>query len=113
MRFLTWIGRSARRLIARLQGDLMVVLEEGDTLPPEIPAGRMVHLVDRGQGWSVGFMCPCGCGEPIELLLPEFIEPRWSLAVDDIGRPTLTPSVWRNEGCRSHFFVRRGRVIWV
>ncbi|MDM9644782.1 DUF6527 family protein [Rhizobium sp. S163] len=27
-------------------------------------------------------------------------------------RPTLHPSVWRNSGCRSHFWVRRGRIAW-
>jgi hypothetical protein len=26
-------------------------------------------------------------------------------------RPTLSPSVWRTEGCRSHFILRRGQLI--
>jgi hypothetical protein len=25
---------------------------------------------------------------------------------------TLSPSVWRTTGCRSHFIFRRGRVVW-
>jgi len=113
MRFLDSIVRATRRMFARWRGDLFVIRNEGDTLPALIPARRVIQMIDQGGEWSVGFMCPCGCGESIELLLPEFIEPRWSLTLDEIGRPTLTPSVWRNEGCRSHFFVRGGRVIWV
>jgi hypothetical protein len=100
-------------MVARWRGDLLVILSEGDTLPALIPLRRMIHMVDKGDKWSVGFLCPCGCGETIELLLPAFIKPHWALTVDDIGRPTLTPSIWRKEGCRSHFFVKGGRIIWV
>ena len=113
MRLIGWIIRRTRRVVARWRSDLLVVRSEGDTLPASIPPRRMIHMVDQGDEWSVGFLCPCGCGEAIELLLPAFIEPHWSLTVDEIGRPTLAPSVWRNEGCKSHFFVRDGRVIWV
>ncbi|WP_425373246.1 DUF6527 family protein, partial [Klebsiella pneumoniae] len=32
--------------------------------------------------------------------------------VDGKGRPTLYPSIWRTTGCRSHFWVRIGRIHW-
>ncbi|WP_425525696.1 DUF6527 family protein [Xanthomonas campestris] len=57
-------------------------------------------------------MCPCGCGEVIELSLSPESRNFWKLAVE-AGRPTLHPSVWRKTGCGSHFWVRRGRVQWV
>ncbi|WP_416234769.1 DUF6527 family protein [Paucibacter sp. PLA-PC-4] len=25
----------------------------------------------------------------------------------------MHPSIWRKDGCRSHYFVRAGRVAWV
>ncbi|WP_315838659.1 DUF6527 family protein [Bradyrhizobium prioriisuperbiae] len=56
--------------------------------------------------------CPCGCGETIELLVIQEAEPRWDLLVDGSGRPTLKPSVWIQHGCRSHFWLRCGRVEW-
>jgi hypothetical protein len=31
---------------------------------------------------------------------------------DARGRPTLRPSVWLRTGCRSHFWIRDGRVEW-
>ncbi|MFZ5526660.1 MAG: DUF6527 family protein [Pseudomonadota bacterium] len=57
--------------------------------------------------------CPCGCGQPVELPLIREARPRWSLQVDQDGHPTLAPSIWRREGCRAHYFVRRGKVVWV
>nr|WP_291162796.1 DUF6527 family protein [Hyphomicrobium sp.] len=56
--------------------------------------------------------CPCGCGATIELMILPGANPRWSIQVDEVGRPTLQPSVWRQTGCRSHFWVRRGRIQW-
>ncbi|WP_420496783.1 DUF6527 family protein [Szabonella alba] len=56
--------------------------------------------------------CPCGCGDIIELLVIAEAKPRWDVGADRERRPTLSPSVWRKTGCRSHFWVRRGRVQW-
>jgi hypothetical protein len=39
-------------------------------------------------------------------------DPRWDISTDDQRRPTLTPSVWLRDGCRSHFLIQRGRVKW-
>ncbi|WP_310503288.1 DUF6527 family protein [Rhizobium sp. BK176] len=56
--------------------------------------------------------CPCGCGDTIELLVAAETKPCWDVAIDEKRRPTLHPSVWRQKGCRSHFWIRRGRVHW-
>nr|WP_246810918.1 DUF6527 family protein [Ensifer sp. ENS09] len=56
--------------------------------------------------------CPCGCGDTIELLVVDGAKPRWDLTMDEASRPTLHPSVWRGKGCRSHFWVRHGRIHW-
>jgi hypothetical protein len=45
-------------------------------------------------------------------MLLEGIRPRWDLKVDADQRPTLHPSVWVADGCRSHFWLRRGIVHW-
>nr|WP_238544101.1 DUF6527 family protein [Acidovorax sp. KKS102] len=57
--------------------------------------------------------CPCGCGRPVELPLIREARPRWSLQLDGDGHPSLVPSVWRRDGCRAHYFVRRGKVVWI
>ncbi|MER8408153.1 DUF6527 family protein [Mesorhizobium sp. M1307] len=56
--------------------------------------------------------CPCGCGEPIELMVLKEAKPRWDVRIDESRRPTLHPSVWRQKGCRSHFWIRQGRIHW-
>jgi hypothetical protein len=89
-----------------------IEMAKGDFLPPKMPKRNLVLVRDGKEDWSVGFICPCGCNRTIELLLVNDAKPRWDLAVDVKGRPTLTPSVWLNDGCRSHFWVRCGKVIW-
>ena len=85
---------------------------EGDSLPSKLPMRDLVLARDDGEDWCVGMRCPCGCGHVIELLVVAEAKPRWDLSVDAKGRPTLTPSVWLKTGCRSHFWIRGGRVHW-
>jgi hypothetical protein len=112
---MNWIAGLKRvywAIIDRLRPTLRVIELTGDTLPVSIPANLVVRLVDDGDDWSVGFNCPCGCKEVLELMLLPAVIPRWDLSVDARGRPTLHPSVWRTTGCRSHFWIRKGRVVW-
>jgi hypothetical protein len=90
-----------------------VFVQVGDALPANMPKEDLILLKDDGEEWSVGFYCPCGCGDVIELLLLPDVAPRWDIRIDPRGRPSLTPSVWRTTGCRSHFWLRDGHVIWV
>ncbi|MGE0288414.1 MAG: DUF6527 family protein [Bradyrhizobium sp.] len=57
-------------------------------------------------------MCPCGCGEVIELNLLQQARPCWNAQEHQNGTVSVTPSVWRRKGCRSHFWLRRGRIDW-
>jgi len=90
-----------------------VLIREGDTLPAVMPKLDLILLQDEGENWSVGFQCPCGCGDVIELLLLPNVKPRWDIKVDSRGYPTLSPSVWKTTGCKSHFWVQDGRIVWV
>lgn len=94
-------------------GPRKLVRVEDEALPAAMPSRDLVLISEGGDAWSVGMRCPCGCGQLIELpLIPE-ASPRWRLEVDDAELPTLAPSVWLHTGCRSHFFVRAGKVLWV
>lgn len=85
---------------------------EGDSLPSRMPRRDIVLARDDGEDWCVGMRCPCGCGHVIELLVVAEAKPRWDIVIDAMGRPTLSPSVWLQKGCRSHFWLRNGRVDW-
>lgn len=58
------------------------------------------------------FRCPCGCNSVITLPLQQAHRPRWTLKKSQNNRPILYPSVWRDVGCMSHFWVQDGRVYW-
>lgn len=92
--------------------DRRIEIAEGDFLPATMPKRNLILVRDGAEDWSVGLVCPCGCGRTIELLLIAEANPHWHLAVGSRGRPTLTPSVWLRDGCRSHFWVRKGKIIW-
>lgn len=80
---------------------------------PEAPADGKIYVVGEAMHqWYVVLACPCGCGETVHLSLLEDDRPRWQLTQHENATVTLFPSVWRSVGCRSHFFVRRGKIQW-
>ncbi|MFD0325608.1 DUF6527 family protein [Lysobacter gummosus] len=104
-KFWSWLGSLTKR-------DLRVLDGEGVELPDYIPRKILVRQTLNGRNWMAGLNCPCGCGEVIQLMLLEGMSPRWKLTIDSRNRPTLHPSVWVVKGCRSHFWVRAGRILW-
>ena len=108
MKLARWLRNAWARFGPRR--DLVVI--EGDSLPKRLPRRNLVLAREDKEDWCVGMRCPCGCGDTIELLVIKEAKPRWDIAVNAKGQPTLSPSVWRKTGCRSHFWLRRGRVEW-
>lgn len=103
------IRRGVLALIIRRR---RVRIVKGDSLPLKLPLFDLVLARDEDEDWCVGFRCPCGCNQRVELLIIEEAKPRWDIEINQDLRPTLTPSVWLNKGCKSHFFVRSGRIEW-
>ena len=106
------LARWWRDAWARFGPRRRLIVVKGDSLPKAMPRRDLVLACDDGEDWCVGMRCPCGCGDVIELLVIAEAKPRWDAAVDQRGRPSLSPSVWRQKGCRSHFWLRHGRVEW-
>lgn len=112
MRLLSALARWWRVIWERLGPARRIRIIQGDSLPATLPRRDLVLARDDGEDWCVGMRCPCGCGEVIELLVVPEAWPRWDVKIDGRGRPTLSPSVWLRRGCRSHFWLRHGRVHW-
>lgn len=87
--------------------DVVHLADDPDELLPE----SVYAIGENGHLWHVVLLCPCGCGATIALNVLPDDSPRWTLHETPNG-PTLSPSVWRTTGCRSHFILRRGEVIW-
>lgn len=80
---------------------------------PETLKSEVLYVLTEDQvPWEAAMICPCGCGARLELNLLPDERPRWRYSVSNTGVPSLYPSVDRKVGCRSHFFLRHGRIIW-
>lgn len=58
------------------------------------------------------FQCPCKCGRIVELNLNPDSSPCWTINWSPFGTISISPSIWRKQGCESHFFIKRSSVIW-
>jgi uncharacterized protein DUF6527 len=98
--FVTALGNGPRYTIER-------VAEIPDRLKP-----RIVYILGTPDPWSVALLCPCGCHDAIHISLLANDSPSWRLRIHAKNEPSLEPSVWRQRGCKSHFFLKRGRIVW-
>lgn len=80
-------------------------------LPDNAIPGKLYLVGEDGRYWIAAMRCPCGCGTLLEMNLLPDSEPVWSLKVVATN-PTLHPSIWRKDGCRAHFLLRNGRIVW-
>lgn len=98
----------------RLPGILFARNEVIEKTPPNdtVQPRQFITVVHKGRPYWSLFRCPCGCGEVVSLPMRLPHNPRWHIELSQDGRPTLHPSVWRNKGCMSHFWLKDGRVYW-
>jgi hypothetical protein len=86
--------------------------ERVEDLPDHLEAKTLYVAGEEPYTWAAALLCPCGCGEVIQLNLLKQARPCWRVRLDRRGLVTLRPSVWRTKGCRSHFVIRKSRVEW-
>lgn len=80
--------------------------------PEDLPTGWAIIVGPASRPKWVTFQCPSGCKEPLLLSLNPDRRPRWTVTFDWLGRPSINPSIRRPDGCRSHFWIRKGQVEW-
>lgn len=68
-------------------------------------------LVHREVQRSIVISCPDGCGDTLTINLDRRTGPAWRIYSDRKG-VSIYPSVWRDNGCGSHFIVWRSRIYW-
>lgn len=75
------------------------------------PSGTMWVFMEGDKPEAVNFLCPCGCGSecytPLGLNHPR----KWEYEKGPNG-PTLKPSIRYTGGCKSHFNITNGKVVW-
>src|SRR5665213_1769981 len=82
-----------------------------DLFPERLMAGRLYLAGDGKEFWGAALLCPCGCGDTIQLNLLTEVRPAWRVSRLRTGI-TVEPSVWRQKRCRSPFFLRPGPLKW-
>ena len=88
---------------------IVIVADEPDTIRPNC----LYLLGSFRRSWAAILNCPCGCNAVIRLnLLPE-VRPRWKVKKHLDSTVSVFPSIDRMFGCKSHFWIRRGIVIWI
>jgi hypothetical protein len=80
--------------------------------PAEIRRGEIIAVKAKSRAKWACFHCPCSSGEIVRLPIDRGTRPTWSLKIDFLGRPTLHPSIWQQEDCCCHFWIRHGAIIW-
>jgi hypothetical protein len=83
-----------------------------EEFPDRLERAKVYLAGENDNLWAAAMICPCGCGEVIELNLLRQARPCWSVQEHSDKTITLAPSVWRQKGCRSHFILRHGRIVW-
>lgn len=106
-----WLAGVLRSLgIVRF--DLLARSVDSQPSDEEIAAGEVVVVESGGVRKWACLKCPGGCGMKIALSLNPKRRPRWQIARDWLGRPTVAPSVHQQNECGCHFWIREGRVEW-
>lgn len=101
-----------RRLWRRRTITNVIFVESITSVPEHL--GSDVYIVRRGGlDRRAVLNCPCRCGRRIDLNLIKGQDQHCSASIQH-GKISLKPSIWlRADPCRSHFFVRDSKVLWV
>lgn len=86
------------------------VVEE--SLPEDLVSKTLYVVDDDGFLEQAAMLCPCGCQRILHMNLLPDEHPFWQLTLHADDTATLYPSIWRKKDCMSHFWFRRGQVIW-
>lgn len=83
-----------------------------EDLPVRVEKGIIYMVGENDWIWCVAMLCPCGCKATVQLSTLADVRPCWRVTEHTDKTISLQPSVWRQVGCRSHFFVKHGLIEW-
>lgn len=83
-----------------------------DEVPDKLKKNSIYIVGSNKYYWLLAFKCPCGCEKDINLNLLKDTEPCWRFKIRK-ENISITPSIWRITGCKSHFIINNGKINWV
>jgi hypothetical protein len=81
---------------------------------PEIANDKVLYVEGNEKlddYWYAMLKCPCGCQENIVLNLIDDVTPCWKVTINNRSF-SISPSIWRTKNCKSHFWLRKGKIVW-
>jgi hypothetical protein len=68
-------------------------------------------IIERGILRALILACPCGCTENFPINLDNRVGKAWTFyKTKDIGAISIYPSIWRDDGCESHYIIWRNEI---
>ncbi|WP_367279606.1 DUF6527 family protein [Ulvibacterium sp.] len=103
-------SKIARRILSHFPWNRYRVRFSDDI--PDNSVRRIIYVIgSKGNQWLLYFRCPCGCKKEIYLNLMQEESPRWQFLLRR-NKINIAPSIHRLKGCKSHFWIVKGRVVW-
>lgn len=68
-------------------------------------------LGEKNYLYTAAFTCACRNGHIAYLNLHQDEHPFWKVKFHLNGTVTINPSIWYKKGCRSHYFIHKGKII--
>lgn len=84
-----------------------------DNLPVTFQASVVYLIGEKNDPWQAAFICPCGCRSLIQLSLLSDSSQKWKVFLNNKNKISLSPSIHRKIGCKSHFYLHKGKIQWV
>ncbi len=78
----------------------------------DIRVGWIYVVTSHGHPKWAYMRCPSDPSEVIQLSLMPSRRPSWSISIDFLERPTISPSVRQLAGTHAHFWVKKGSIEW-
>lgn len=82
-------------------------------LPNDIKYKTIYIIGTKENPWLIELQCPCGCQELIQLNTLKEASPCWSFKINKKGKIYISPSIQRIVNCKSHFYIRNSKIVWV
>jgi len=82
-----------------------------DDVPDHLRPGIVYLVGNQDYYWQMVMLCPCGCKKALYMNLMAEYDPSWKYKITG-ETISLSPSIDRQVGCRSHFFLTHGKIKW-
>ncbi len=110
-KLLKWIDRLFKRKKTRKEKVYQYTFSED--VPDKLKRYEIYIIGSKECYWQIVMLCPCGCKTVLHINLLNDYKPSWIYEMNSRQAITIHPSIHRKVDCKSHFFIREGKVVWV